>query len=365
MRLTRQEIGLGERSYAVVVAPDFQGLGAELRQVQAGERCVVVRNPTVQGLYGAAVRKELEGAGWKVEEVEIPDGEAHKNLQSWATLVDALLSLGVDRKTPVLALGGGVTGDLVGFAAATVMRGLPFVQVPTTLLAMVDASVGGKTGVNTDAGKNLVGSFYQPVLVWAALHTLQTLEEVDLRSGLGEVLKHALIEGEVALSSCEKMAPALLRRDPGALSAVIEDSIRTKARLVEADERESGPRAVLNLGHTLGHAIEKVGGYGRMGHGEAVGLGILAVARFGWSRAWLNDRALPERIHALLGRLGLPQKVPFEVNEEALARAIGFDKKRARGMLNLVVPQAPGEVVLRKLSMEEVPALVDALKRLG
>ncbi|HNH46810.1 MAG TPA: 3-dehydroquinate synthase family protein, partial [Myxococcota bacterium] len=267
--MTRQEIGLGERSYAVVVAPDFQGLGAELRQVQAGERCVVVRNPTVQGLYGAAVRKELEGAGWKVEEVEIPDGEAHKNIQSWATLVDALLSLGVDRKTPVLALGGGVTGDLVGFAAATVMRGLPFVQVPTTLLAMVDASVGGKTGVNTDAGKNLVGSFYQPVLVWAALHTLKTLEEVDLRSGLGEVLKHALIEGEVALSSCEKMAPALLRRDPGALSAVIEDSIRTKARLVEADERESGPRAVLNLGHTLGHAIEKVGGYGRMGHGEA------------------------------------------------------------------------------------------------
>jgi 3-dehydroquinate synthase len=365
VRLTRQEVGLAERSYSVVLAPHFGGLGAELRKVQAEERCVVVSNPTVRALYGAAVRAELEGEGWKVDELEIPDGEAHKNLQSWGVLVEALLGLGVDRKTPVVALGGGVTGDLVGFAASTVMRGLPFVQVPTTLLAMVDASVGGKTGVNTEGGKNLVGSFYQPVLVWAALNTLQTLQEVDLRSGLGEVLKHALIDGEVALSGCERMAPALLRRDPAALASVIEESVRTKARLVEADEREDGPRAVLNLGHTLGHAIEKVGGYGRMGHGEAVGLGILAVARFGWSRGWLKDRALPERVHALLGRLGLPQKVPFEVDEEALARAIGFDKKRARGMLNLVVPQAAGEVVLRKLSMEEVPALVDALKRLG
>ena len=363
--MTRQEIGLGERSYNVVVAADFRGLGAELRKVQEGERCVVVSNPTVGALYGAVVRRELEAEGWKVEYLEIPDGEIHKNLQTWGRLVEALVNLGVDRKTPVVALGGGVTGDIVGFAASTVMRGLPFVQVPTTLLAMVDASVGGKTGVNTEAGKNLVGSFYQPVLVWAALQSLESLAEVDLRSGLGEVVKHALIEGEVALSDCERMAPALLKRDPEGLAKMIEASIRTKARLVEADEREAGPRAVLNLGHTLGHAIETVGGYGRLGHGEAVGLGILAVARFGWGRGWLTERELPQRIHGLLGRMGLPQKLPFEADAEALARAIGFDKKRARGMLKIVVPQAPGEVVLRKLSMEEVPALVDALKRLG
>lgn len=363
MVLTRQEIGLGERSYPVVVCSSFEGLGKQLSG-PAG-RCVVVSNPLVGALYGERLCAELASGGWLPEYLEIPDGEVQKTLSTWQKLVEGLLELGVDRKTPVLALGGGVTGDIVGFAASTVLRGLPLVQVPTTLLAMVDASVGGKTGVNVPEGKNLVGSFYQPSLVWAPMECLKTLPEKELRSGLGEVVKHAVIEGEAALSSCEQRVAALLDRNVDALAVVVKESIATKARIVESDERESGPRAVLNLGHTLGHAVEAVGGYGRVAHGEAVGLGMLAVAHFGQSRGWLSDRGLPERLQRLLGALGLPQKLPFEADAEALVRAVTFDKKRARGMLSLVVPEAPGQVALRKLSMEEVPALVDALKRLG
>ncbi|MDP2306860.1 MAG: 3-dehydroquinate synthase [Pseudomonadota bacterium] len=352
-------------AYDVVVAEAFGGLGATLAERREPGRCVVVTNPVVGPLHAAALLAELRGARWLPEVLEVPDGEANKTLASWQALVEGLLVARVDRQTPILALGGGVTGDLVGFAAASVLRGVPLVQVPTTLLAMVDSSVGGKTGVNTPHGKNLVGAFHQPELVWAALDTLRTLPDAELRCGFGEVVKHVVIRGEQALAACEALAPALLARDADALAHVVADSVRTKAEIVAEDPLEAGRRAILNLGHTLGHAIEAVCGYGVIRHGEAVALGLLGVTRYAAGRGWLVEPGFPARLQALCGALGLPTHVPPGVDTAALVAAVGFDKKRTRGMLRLVVPSAPGRIDLRSIAAEEVPALVEALPSLA
>jgi 3-dehydroquinate synthase len=371
--MERIELGLGERSYAVVLAEDFKGLGAEAAKVVLPGRCFLVSNSTVGPLYAEPCCEELRSAGFQPDVILLPDGEVFKTLSVWEGLVCELLKRGADRKSPVFALGGGVIGDIVGFAAATTLRGIPFIQLPTSLLAMVDASVGGKTGVNTPEGKNLIGAFYQPLLVWAGLHSLKTLPDAELRCGFGEMIKHQLISGELA--QLEEQAAALKARDPRALATLVAASIRTKAAVVEKDEREEGLRAILNLGHTLGHAIEAVSGFGVVAHGEAVGLGLLAISGYARARGLLESPApeelwLDQRLSLLTSRLGLPIKISgifLDTPEirEALARAAGFDKKRVRGMLTIVVPRAPGRVVLQKVSIDEVPALVDALMRLG
>ncbi len=281
-------VELGDRRYDVRLEQRWAGLGAALvealpGQVRAG-RCALVSNPVVEALYRAEVEAELAAAGWEVRYVGVPDGEANKTLEVWAGLVGGLIGAGVDRRTPVLALGGGVTGDMAGFAAATALRGVPLVQLPTTLLAMVDASVGGKTGVNVPEGKNLVGAFWQPSLVWAALGSLATLPAAEFRCGLGEVVKHAVISGEAALARCEELADRLRAREPEAVAEVVASSVREKARIVALDEREGGLRAILNLGHTLGHGLEAVAGYGRIAHGEAVVLGMIGVLRYARAR---------------------------------------------------------------------------------
>lgn len=347
--------------YDVVIAPGFAGLGAELAVHHAPGRCVVVTNPVVGALHADAAVAELAGAGWEPLRVDIPDGEAHKTLATWERLVTALLAARVDRRTPVIALGGGVTGDVAGFAAATALRGLPLVQMPTTLLAMVDSSVGGKTGVNTPHGKNLVGAFHPPTLVWAPLDTLRTLPDDELRCGFGEVVKHAVLAGDDALAACEALAPALVARDPDALARVVADSVRTKAAVVAEDPLEQGRRAVLNLGHTLGHALEAVCGYGVLRHGEAVALGLLAVARWTRAHGMTEVPDLPERLVRIHTALGLPLAPPPGVDPDALAAAVGFDKKRLRGKLRIVVPRAPGKVVLHDLPAHEVPGLVASL----
>lgn len=357
----RIPVAVAGAAYDVVIAASFEGLGTALAERRQAGRCIVVTNPVVGPLHAPALLAELRGAGWLPELLEVPDGEASKTLASWQALVEALLEARVDRHTPVLALGGGVTGDLVGFAAATVLRGVPLVQVPTTLLAMVDSSVGGKTGVNTHHGKNLVGAFHQPELVWAPLETLRTLPDAELRCGFGEVVKHAVISGEDALAACEALASALVGRDPAALERVVADSIRTKSEIVAEDPLEAGRRAILNLGHTLGHAVEVVCGYGVIRHGEAVALGLLGVARYASGRGWLTAPELPTRLHLLCDALGLPTYAPAGVDAAALAAAVGFDKKRTRGMLTLIVPCAPGRIDLRSIPVEEVPALVQAL----
>ena len=346
--------------YRVELAPGVVGLAASMAAVLPRGRAVLVTNDLVGPLHGDAVEAELSGGGWEVSRVTLPDGEANKTLDTWTWLADRILDTMPDRRTPVIALGGGVTGDIVGFAAASVLRGLPFVQVPTTLLAMVDASVGGKVGVNTPHGKNLVGAFWQPRLVFAPFDTLHTLPDDELRCGLGEVVKHAILSGEAALASLEADAPALRRRDAPALARAVRASVECKAAVVAADPREVGVRATLNLGHTLGHAVERVAGYGRVRHGEAVAIGLIGVLRYCEARGWAAP-GLTRRVEAICTLLELPVITPQDLDPAALVQAITFDKKRDRATITLVVPTAPGRVDLRPLPLAEVPGLVDAL----
>lgn len=342
--------------YTVRLAPSLEGIAGELG---APRPAVIVTNDVVGPLYARALAEEL--AAWSPTIVTLPDGEAHKTLDTWRIAVDGLLDAGVDRKTPVFALGGGVTGDLAGFAAASVLRGLPLVQVPTTLLSMVDSSVGGKTGVNSRHGKNLVGAFHQPSLVWAPFSSLRTLDAAELRCGLGEVVKHAILAGEAELAALERDAAALRRRDEAALVRAVAMSVRTKAAVVEQDPRESGLRATLNLGHTLAHAIEAVAGYGGIRHGEAVALGLLGITRYASNNGFLTGGDLPRRIEALLAELGLPTRIEG-LDAAALAAAAAYDKKRDRGKVTLVIPVAPGDVRLVPVPTEELVPLVRCLE---
>ena len=347
-------------AYPVVLAPGFEGLGQAVAAVLPAGRIVVVTNDVVAPLHAAAAEQALRAGGWDPAFVVLPDGERHKNLDIWRDLVGRLLDVPVDRRTPVLALGGGVTGDMVGFAAASVLRGVPFVQVPTTLLAMVDASVGGKVAVNTIQGKNLVGAFWQPRLVYAPFAALETLSDAELRCGLGEVLKHAVLGGEGPFAALEADAPALRNRGSEAVARAVRASVVCKAAVVAADPRELGVRATLNLGHTLAHAIEAVAGYGAIRHGEAVAMGLIAVTKYSEAAGWSHS-GLSRRVAELCVGLGLPARPADDLDRDALVRAVAFDKKRDRATITLVVPAAIGQVVLRNVPLTEVPALVDAL----
>ncbi|MDP6935457.1 MAG: 3-dehydroquinate synthase [Myxococcota bacterium] len=355
-------VDLGERSYPIeVVDGGLAGLGASMAQVLPPGRCVLVTNPVVGALYAPAALESLERAGFVPDQIEVPDGEIHKTVESWRTLVEQLVGLGIHRRTPVVALGGGVTGDLVGFAAATALRGVPLVQVPTTLLAMVDSAVGGKTGVNTPQGKNLVGAFYQPSLVYAALDTLHTLPPEEIRCGLGEVIKHGLIGDPTLFERCEREGPAILRLDADVVSDLVVRSCRLKARVVAADEREQGQRVALNFGHTVGHALETALGHGQLRHGECVALGALAETR--WSQARGRcDPGVVDRLERVLDQLGLPARPP-PFDWQRLVESAGYDKKRARGTMNIAIIEEMGRVSLDSLSVGEIDEMLDMLKR--
>ncbi len=346
-------VELGDRSYPIVFA-GLSGLGTQLAALRAAGRCVVVSNDRVGPLYAEQVLDSLKDGGWAPEYLELPDGESNKSAGTWLALVQGLLDLGVDRQTPIIALGGGVTGDIVGFAAATTLRGLPFVQVPTSLLAMVDASVGGKTGVNTGHGKNLLGAFHQPFCVYVDVDALTTLPDDELRCGLGEVVKHAVLADPEFFSWLERNGQALLGRHPEALQHAIATCCAIKAAVVASDEREAGRRALLNLGHTIGHAIEHVLGFGALRHGEAVGIGMVAEAWLGVERGEAAP-ALPQRITALLVALGLPVRCPG-VSADDLVEAARMDKKRAHGRIKVTVPRRLGDVALVALSPEDLLA---------
>jgi len=351
-------VELGERRYPIHLGP-LATLGEVLaRRLPAG-RCALVTNPVVRPLPGDAAVAGLTAGGWEPVVVEVADGESEKDLDTWRGLVEELLALGVDRRTPLVSLGGGVTGDEVGFAAASLMRGVPFVQVPTTLLAMVDASVGGKTGVNTARGKNLVGAFHQPVLVHADVATLSTLDEAEFRCGLGEVVKHAVLADPLFFSWLEDSADAVLAREPDALVHCVLRCCAIKAEVVASDERESGRRALLNLGHTIGHALERVLGYGALRHGEAVAIGMVAEARLAVARG-AADADLPGRIGSLLHRLGLPTHWPG-VSAEDLLDAATMDKKMAHGILTLTIPRALGEVRLERIHPLELRGAAESV----
>jgi 3-dehydroquinate synthase len=338
-------IDLGTRSYAIDIGSDRLGDAGAWAGLPSAAAALIVTNTTVGPLHGGALRRALQPHYAAVHEVVLPDGEAYKDWQTLNLIFDALLSNGCDRRTVIFALGGGVVGDMAGFAAASYMRGVPFVQVPTTLLAQVDSSVGGKTAINHPLGKNMIGAFYQPERVVCDLDTLQTLPDRELAAGLAEVIKYGPIADLEFLQWIEDNLPALLARQPHALAHAVRRSCEIKAWVVGQDERESGLRAILNFGHTFGHAIEAGLGYGKWLHGEAVGCGMVMALQLS-HRLGLIDAAFAERVTALIARAGLPVRGPA-LGAERYLELMRVDKKAEGGQIRFVVIEKPGQAAVR------------------
>ncbi|MDY0974681.1 bifunctional shikimate kinase/3-dehydroquinate synthase AroKB [Massilia sp. CFBP9012] len=328
-------VDLGERSYPIAIGPGLLDDAALLARHIGGNKVAIVTNTTVAPLYLAKVAGHLRAAGRDVLEIVLPDGEEHKNWQSLNLVYDALLQHKCDRKTTLVALGGGVIGDLTGFAAASYMRGVPFVQIPTTLLSQVDSSVGGKTGINHPLGKNMIGAFYQPRAVIADTATLDTLPARELSAGLAEVIKHGAILDAAYFDWIEANVEALLAREPQALAYAIARSCEIKSEVVRKDEREGGLRAVLNFGHTFGHAIENGLGYGEWLHGEAVGCGMVMAADMS-ARLGLIEPAAVERVRALVRAAGLPAVAP-DLGEARWIELMEVDKKNEGGEIRFIL----------------------------
>ncbi len=328
------EVSLGTRSYPIVVGRDLLDGRFDLAEYVRGSDCLVVSNDTVAPLY---LERLLPCLGNRdVAQLAIADGEAHKTMATVQRIIDELVSLGANRDTTVVALGGGVVGDIAGFAAACYMRGVAFVQVPTTLLAQVDSSVGGKTGVNHERGKNLIGAFHQPQAVMIDTDTLGTLPDRELKAGLAEVIKYGAICDRPFFEWLEANVAALLQRDPEALAFAIRRSCELKAAVVAEDELELGRRAILNFGHTFGHAIERCQGYGEWLHGEAVAAGMVMAAELSGI-----DAAEMQRLHDLIVAAGLPAKPP-SISADHWQAAMGMDKKVQAKTLRFVLLRGLG-----------------------
>lgn len=343
------DIDLGDRRYRIAIGAGLLDHPDSFAGLPAASTAVIVSNTTVAPLYLARLSAALAGRYRQVHAVVLPDGEAYKTWESLNRIFDALLAKGCDRKTVLFALGGGVVGDMTGFAAASYMRGVPFVQVPTTLLAQVDSSVGGKTAINHPLGKNMIGAFYQPQRVICDLDTLRTLPDRELSAGLAEVIKYGPIADMGFLDWIEANIGALMAREPAALAYAVQRSCEIKADVVGQDERESGLRAILNFGHTFGHAIEAGMGYGAWLHGEAVGCGLVMAARLS-QRLGLVDQAFVERLKGLVSRAGLPVVAPVLDAQDNAGRYLALmrvDKKSEAGEIKFVLIDGPGRAVVR------------------
>jgi 3-dehydroquinate synthase len=336
-------VELGERRYPIHIGPGLLCQPELLRPHIPGRQVLVVSNTTVAPLYLERARAALTGL--RCEAAILPDGERYKTLDTLDQVFTALLDHRFDRHCTLIALGGGVIGDLAGFAAACYQRGVHFIQIPTTLLAQVDSSVGGKTAVNHPLGKNMIGAFHQPRCVLADTDTLATLPDRELSAGLAEVIKYGLIRDRPFLDWLEANLDGLLARDAAALSEAIERSCRNKARIVVADERETGERALLNFGHTFGHAIETGVGYGQWLHGEAVAAGMVMAADLSARLGWLG-RGQVERIRVLLARARLPLDPPPELTPDDFLRLMAVDKKVKDGRLRLILLRELGQGVI-------------------
>jgi len=339
-------VALGERAYPILIGPGLLDRAAGVTNALVAPRLAIVSNTTVAPLYFEKLAGPLRKAGVGITAIVLPDGESHKNWETLNLIFDALLKERCDRTTTIVALGGGVVGDLAGFAAASYQRGVPFIQVPTTLLAQVDSSVGGKTGINHPRGKNMVGAFWQPKLVLADTDTLGTLPPRELSAGLAEVIKYGLIRDLPFLEWLEANMAELMARDAAALSYAIERSCANKAEVVAGDERETakdGGRALLNLGHTFGHAIETGIGYGHWLHGEAVAAGTVMAAELSRRLGWLTQSDVA-RVRDLLARAGLPVSGP-KLGADRYLDLMGHDKKVIAGKLRLVLLQQIGTAV--------------------
>ncbi len=344
-RAERIRIDLADRSYDILIGAGILGAPESYDGLPRSADALIVTNTTVAPLFAAALKTALGARHDRVHVVELPDGEVHKDWTTLNLIFDALLARGCDRKTVLYALGGGVVGDMTGFAAASYMRGVPFVQVPTTLLAQVDSSVGGKTAINHPMGKNMIGAFYQPLRVIADLDTLRSLPRREVAAGLAEVIKYGPIADDGFFAWIEENAEALVALERAPLVHAVRRSCEIKAQVVGADEREAGLRAILNFGHTFGHAIESGLGYGEWLHGEAVGCGMVMAAELS-RRLGLIDGSYAARIRRLVERCGLPVRGPA-LGAERYLELMRLDKKSEAGEIRFVVIESPGRAALR------------------
>ncbi len=360
--LSTVSIALGERSYPIAIGTGLLGQADTFAALPAASVAVIVSNTTVAPLYAQQLQTALAAKYKTVHLVSLPDGEEFKTWSTLNLIFDALLQHGCDRKTVLFALGGGVVGDMTGFAAASYMRGVPFVQVPTTLLAQVDSSVGGKTGINHPLGKNMVGAFYQPLQVVCDLDSLKTLPARELSAGLAEVIKYGPIADAQFLDWIDTHMDRLLARDVPALAYAVQRSCEIKAWVVGQDEREAGLRAILNFGHTFGHAIEAGLGYGAWLHGEAVGCGMVMAAHLS-QRLGLIDQALVQRLTELIRRAGLPVVGPQLCAQDNAGRYLELmrvDKKAEGGEIRFVVIDGMARAALRSAPDALVREVIDA-----
>lgn len=363
MTETRQTVAidLGDRSYDIVIAAQSLAAAATYAQCPDAAQALIVTNDTVAPLYAAQLQQALQTKYAAVHTVVLPDGEAHKNWQTLNLIFDALLSHGCDRKTVLFALGGGVVGDMTGFAAASYMRGVPFVQVPTTLLSQVDSSVGGKTAINHPLGKNMIGAFYQPQLVVCDLATLDSLPPREVAAGLAEIIKYGPIADMQFFAWLEEHMDALRQRDRDALMHAVQRSVEIKAWVVGQDEKEAGLRAVLNFGHTFGHAIEAGMGYGTWLHGEGVGAGMVMAAHLS-QRLGLVDAEFVTRLTRLIERAGLPTRgaiLDAQDNAGAYLEHMRVDKKAQAGAIRFVLIDGPGRALVRSAPDDVVREVID------
>lgn len=336
-------VDLGTRSYPIFIGTDLLGRPELVEPYVTGQQVMLVSNETVAPLYLDKVRRAF--GKYHCETVILPDGEEYKNLDTLNLIFDALLEKRFERSCTLVALGGGVIGDIVGFAAACYQRGVSFIQIPTTLLAQVDSSVGGKTGVNHPQGKNMIGAFYQPRCVIADTDTLNTLDDRQLSAGLAEIIKYGLICDLPFFEWQESQMLKLLARDPASLAHVIDRSCQIKAAVVAADEREGGVRATLNFGHTFGHAIEAATGYGKWLHGEAVGTGMLLAADLSARMGFLSSADV-QRVENMIDSAQLPTRAPAHMDYASFMRYMAVDKKVEAGNIRLVLLQALGQALI-------------------
>lgn len=342
--MTKFEVQLGDRSYPIYIGERLITQKDYFTRHIQNENVFIVSNDKVAPLYLEKVTKSCEG--FNITHIILPDGESYKSLATLKLIYDALLENRCDRNTTLIALGGGVIGDITGFAAATYQRGVNFIQIPTTLLAQVDSSVGGKTGVNHELGKNMIGAFYQPKCVIADLSTLSTLDAKELSAGIAEIIKYGLIRDYEFFLWLESNIQNLIARDPDALTYAVHQSCQNKAEVVTEDELEkTGARALLNFGHTFGHAIETSTGYGNWLHGEAVACGMLMASRLSARLGWLDENQL-ERIEKIINQANLPTKPPKEMQLKDFIDLMAVDKKTRAGKIHLVLLKSIGKAVL-------------------
>ncbi len=347
-------VDLGQRSYNIFIDEGILSkTGEALLPFDFSPKIIIISNPTVFSLYGKVVTDSITKAGFECLNILIPDGEEYKDYFWTYHILSELLKLRLDRNSCLIALGGGVIGDITGFAASLYMRGIRFVQIPTTLLSQVDSSVGGKTGVNHPLGKNMIGTFYQPKLVWIDIDTLATLPQRELLCGISEIIKYGIIWDDQLFDFMEQNKDKILKLELSALKYIIRRSCEIKADVVSKDERESGLRAILNFGHTIGHAIETETGYRRWLHGEAIAIGMHLEARVA-EKMGLIDKRQVMRIQSILSAYGLPSGLPPDLNIDKLIGHMKLDKKFEAGQIKLILPERIGKVIIRKSAIDSL-----------